>query len=86
MILCAFLGISKADISAAPRYARVLALNETGRDVLKFARKSGSFPNIGEKIGVPFEAIESRCDALYGLFAEGEPGTPIIKDRIFCQR
>ena len=86
MILCAFLGISKADISAAPRYARVLALNETGRDVLKCARKSGSYPNIGEKISVPFEAIESRCDALYGLFAEGEPGTPIIKDRIFCQR
>ena len=84
MILCAFLGLTKVNMDALPPYARVLALNDTGREILKKARKVGLFPNIGEKTNHPYEAIEHRCDALYGLFTLDEPGNPNVKDRIYC--
>ena len=71
MILCAFLGITQADMDAPPPYARVLALNERGGKVLKKAKKSGFYPNIGEKTGVDYEVLEQRCSRLYGLFAHG---------------
>ena len=69
MILCAFLGLTE-DILASPApYARVLAFNDTGREILKQARQTGSYPNIGEKLAHPYEALENRSDDLYGLFA-----------------
>ena len=86
MILCAFLGLTRDDIALSPSYARVLALNDKGREILKNARNTGLFPNIGEKINHPYEAIEARCDALYGLFAMDAPGGPSINDRIYCHR
>ena len=70
MILCAFLGLNKVHLQTPAPYARVLALNNTGREILKKARQSGSYPNIGEKLGDPYEAIERRTDDLYGLFAQ----------------
>lgn len=86
MIMCAFLGLTAADIATPAPYARVLAFNDTGRQILNKAKKSGLFPNIGEKTGHPYEAIESRCDTLYGLFALDEPGIAKSNDRIYYHR
>ncbi len=82
MILCAFLGLTADDLNTPAPYARVLALNDRGREILKNARNHGRFPNIGEKTGDPYEQIEDRCDALYGLFAADAPGAPITAPRV----
>ena len=69
MILCAFLGISREMLETPVPYTRVLALNDTGREVLKKARQAGHFPNIGERIDHPYQALECRADDLYALCA-----------------
>jgi predicted nucleotidyltransferase len=69
MILCAFLGISREMLETPVPYTRVLALNDTGREVLKKARQAGHFPNIGERIDHPYQALERRADDLYALCA-----------------
>lgn len=69
MILCAFLGLTEDMLASPAPYARVLAFNDTGREILKQARQTGSYPNIGEKLAHPYEALENRSDDLYGLFA-----------------
>lgn len=69
MILCAFLGLTEDMLASPAPYARVLAFNDTGREILKRARQTGSYPNIGEKLAHPYEALENRSDDLYGLFA-----------------
>lgn len=80
MIACAFLGLTQTDLEADPPYARALALNDRGRQILKRARMHGSFPNAGEKLDHPHQAIEDRCEALYGLFTIDAP-TATVKDR-----
>ncbi len=75
MVLCAFLGISKQLLDAPIPYTRALACNETGRKILKLARQTGSFPNIGEPTNSPYEQLEHRCDDLYPLFCR-EPEAP----------
>ena len=69
MLMCAFLGITKEMLEAPAPYSRVLALNDRGREILKLARQKGEFPNIGQKLDAPYQALEDRCGALYGLFA-----------------
>ena len=76
MVMCAFLGLTAADLCAPAPYTRVLALNDRGREILKKARQTGHFPNIGEKIDHPYQSIETRCGRLYGLFAAGAPEPP----------
>ncbi len=83
MAMCAFLGLTVDDLSAPAPYARVLALNETGRSILRSAREKAWLPNIGEKTDHPYQTIEDRCDALYGLFAE-KPEAPQPKYRIYA--
>ena len=75
MAMCAFLGITK-DILATPApYSRVLAFNDRGREILKLARQTGDFPNIGQRMDHPYQALEDRWGDLYGLFAR-EPEPP----------
>ncbi len=81
MAMCAFLGLSARDLAAPAPYARVLALNDRGRSILRTAREHLWLPNIGEKTDHPYQAIEDRCDALYGLFAE-RPEAPQPKYRV----
>ena len=69
MILCAFLGISQETLNAPVPYVRVLAFNDKGREILKAARKTGDFRNIGETVDAPYQQLENRCGDLYGLFA-----------------
>lgn len=76
MVMCAFLGLTEADLCVPAPYTRVLALNDRGREILKKARQSGHFPNIGEKIDHPYQSIETRCGRLYGLFAASAPEPP----------
>ena len=73
MVLCAFLGITDAMLADPAPYVRVLALNDRGREILKTARQFGCFPNAGEQQGETYQALETRCGNLYGLFAEGTP-------------
>ena len=69
MVMCAFLGITEEILNAPAPYARVLALNDTGRKILNTARQYGCFPNVGEPQLHPYQALENRCGDLYGLFA-----------------
>lgn len=69
MILCAFLGLTAQDLATPAPYARALAFNDLGREVLKQARQSGCYPNTGDKLDHPYEALEDRANRLYGLFA-----------------
>jgi len=73
MVLCAFLGITNEMLTKPAPYVRVLALNDRGREILKTARQVGCFPNAGEQLGGTYQALETRCGDLYGLFAEGSP-------------
>ena len=70
MVMCAVLGLTAQDLASPAPYTRVLALNDRGRQILRKARQTGNFPNIGEKQDHPYQAIETRCGRLYGLFAE----------------
>lgn len=76
MVMCAFLGLTAADLDTPAPYARVLGFSDRGREALRQAKKNGVFYNVGEKTAEPFQAIEDRCGALYGLFAQGTPENP----------
>ncbi len=86
MVMCAFLGITREDIISPAPYARVLALNDRGREILKTARETGLFPNAGESVDSPYQALEYRAGSLYGLFSR-EPCSPQAEEerRIFYQ-
>ena len=68
MVMCAFLGITAADLEMQIPYTRVLAFNERGRAILKQAKKDGVYLNAGEKMEHPYWELEKRCGDLYGLF------------------
>ena len=70
MILCAFLELTAGDLKSPVPYCRVLAFNDTGREILKETRESGFFVNIGTDTRNPYQALERRATALYGLFAD----------------
>lgn len=88
MVMCAFLELTEGVLSSPASYARVLAFNEKGRELLKISRKYGNFPNIGERLDSPYQEIEDRCGDLYGLFAADGPEAPGIerKRRVFYCR
>ena len=46
MVFCAYLGITAEEARIPPPYARVLAFNDKGREVLRLARKQASLPLI----------------------------------------
>lgn len=73
MVMCAFLGITQRDLADPAPYARVLAFNNRGRQILKQARETGLYPNIGQRLEHPYQALENRCSSLYGLFAIPSP-------------
>ena len=83
MILCAFLGLTAQELASPAPYARVLAFNDQGREIIKTARNYGSYPNIGQKLDNPYQAMEDRADALYGLFAHGTPDPPYFFRRVY---
>ena len=70
MVMCAFLGISEPMLNEEIPYTRVLAFNDTGRNILKQTKKEQAFLNAGEATEHPYWELEKRCGDLYGLFAE----------------
>ena len=79
MAMCAFLGLTEADLSAPVPCTRVLALNDRGRQILKEARKTGTFLNVGEFDNSPYGEREQRIGDLYGLFCVDGPEKPGIE-------
>lgn len=69
MVMCAFLGLTQKDLDSPAPYARVLAFNDKGREILKTARETGLFPNAGESVDHPYQELEYRIGRLYSLFA-----------------
>ena len=69
MVMCAFLGISQKDLDSPAPYTRVLAFNDRGREILKSARETGLFPNMGETVDHPYQDLEIRAGRLYSQFA-----------------
>ena len=76
MVMCAFLGITKEMLEAEVPYTRVLAFNDTGRGILKEAKKYGLFLNAGESADHPHWELEQRCGDLYGLFCTNGTEAP----------
>ena len=87
MLLCAFLGLTAADLRAPAPYTRVLAFNDRGRTVLKRAKETGVFLNAGERHDSEYCRREFRMGGLYGLFALDAPEPPGTEEaRRVCYR
>ena len=74
MLMCAFLGITAAEITSPVPYCRVLGFNSAGRSVLAAAKKQNFFINLGETTTDPYQTLETRCEDLYTLFCQDVPG------------
>jgi len=59
MLLCAYLGVTAADQTGEPPYARVLALNGRGRGLLREIQKNGKIPVLTK----PAAAVQLPADA-----------------------
>lgn len=79
MVMCAFLEIT--DLSM-PNHTRVLGFNNKGQSILRMARNTGEFLHTGEKADDPYQALEDRCDRLYGLFCNNAVQEPAPKRRV----
>ena len=88
MILCAFLGITQEDMDAPIPYVRILAFNDRGREILAGVKGDGFFFNAGQSVDHPCQALERRCEDLYGLFRQDTPDAPggAQKGRVFYLR
>lgn len=76
MVMCAFLGITEKIRTAPIPYTRVLAFDDTGRELLSRVKKQGWFINAGEAVPHPYWELEKRAGDLYGLFAVNTPEPP----------
>lgn len=88
MLLCAYLGLTAADLRREPPYVRVLAFDERGRVLLRRVKTAGGIAlvNAGEGTGDYF-ALECRAANLYTLFAEdGCPCGTEEKGRVYYRK
>ena len=87
MVMCAFLGITRQQLEASVPYTRVLGFNDTGRELLKKARLSGTFLHTGESAEDPLWELEQRWDDLYGLCcASPAPAGGESKRRVYIHK
>lgn len=88
MVMCAFLGITREILESPPPYTRILAFNDTGRRILKDAKKEGTFLNAGEAFDHPYWEQEKRWGSLYGLFCVDGPEAPESEEmrRVFYHK
>jgi len=88
MVMCAFLGLTKEMLEAEIPYTRVLAFSDRGREILKQAKKDGSFLNAGERADHPYWLVEQTCGSFYGLFCVDTPESPTAEanQRIYYQK
>lgn len=87
MILCAYLRLTEQDLLSPAPYCRVLGFRDIGRDILRGAKESGFFINVGENTRHPYQEIEQQCTALYGLFSQKweSPDTESQYRVIYCR-
>lgn len=76
MAMCAFLGITAADMADEPPYTRVLAFTDRGRRVLNNAKANAVYINAGERFLHPYWDLEARCSDLHDLFATNSLDPP----------
>lgn len=81
MMLCAFLGLTAADLANPAPYTRVLAFNDTGRSILSKSRDNCILLNAGARHDSDYCAMEYRIGDLYGLFALDAPEAPGAEHR-----
>ena len=62
------MGLSKADLPAAPAYARVLGFRESARPLLRRMQKSG-FPLLTRPARAPWAALDAKADELWRIGA-----------------
>lgn len=92
LLLCAYLGLTAEDLLRPLPYLRVLALNETGRRLLRTARETCPLPliNAGQRPpDADYFALECRAAALHGLFCEGpdiSSGRQEQENRVYCKK
>ena len=60
MVCCAALGVTAGDQKGVPGYARVLAVNERGREVLRLARERGDLPVISKSASIRLLGEQNR--------------------------
>jgi predicted nucleotidyltransferase len=74
MLLCAFLGLTKADLELPAPYVRVLGFNQRGRALLREVKRRFPLVNAGERpIDEAYFALECRAADLYSLFSTSCP-------------
>ena len=76
MATCAFLGITATDLQTPAPYARILGFRSKGREVLKSAKATGLYRNLGENDGSLYCEKEQQWGNLYQLFRVDGPGKP----------
>ena len=74
MLLCAFLGLTKADLEASAPYVRILGFNQKGRGLLRNLKSRFPLVNAGERpADEAYYALECRAADLYSLFSMSGP-------------
>ena len=74
MLLCAFLGLSAADLERKPPYVRVLGFTDRGRAALREMKDRFPLVNAGERPADPeYWKLENRAADFYSLFSEAGP-------------
>ena len=74
MLLCAFLGLTKADLEAPAPYVRILGFNQKGRGLLRDLKSRFPLVNAGERpADEAYYALECRAADLYSLFSMSGP-------------
>lgn len=92
LLLCAALGLTEDGLRQAIPYVRALAMDSTGRRVLREMRDLETIPviNAGQMPeDKDYFALELRAAGLYGLFGEGAvcaPPSRLRDERIYVRR
>lgn len=81
MVLCAVLGITEESLLSPAPYARILAFNDRGREILKNSTNRAFFKNAGETPDSPCWDLERRSGDVYGLFAVDGPEAPGMESK-----
>ena len=73
LLLCAYLGITQADLTRPVPYGRILACNDRGRRLLRQAKQTGSLPLVNAGAVPPdrdYFQLECRAADLFALLVE----------------
>lgn len=85
MLLCAFLGLSEMQMAQSAPYVRILAANAQGGKLLRRIRENGALCLLHPGERPPeseYASLERRCQALYGLFCQGETEKPERNEKV----